>query len=108
MKRTLAATVIVATVLTASALMTLTAEAHGHESSPGWQKHHRVGPTPAPTPTPTANPTPTPTPTPMPTATPTPTPSAAVPNFSHVFVIVMENEESSSIVGNNAAPYLNG
>ena len=32
----------------------------------------------------------------------------AVPAFSHVFLIVMENEESSSIVGNPAAPYVNG
>jgi len=40
--------------------------------------------------------------------TPTPTPGGTLPNFSHVFVIVMENEESSAIVGNGAAPYVNG
>jgi acid phosphatase len=31
-----------------------------------------------------------------------------MPAFSHVFVIVMENEESSSLIGNGAAPYING
>ena len=40
--------------------------------------------------------------------TPTPTPGGTLPNFSYVFVIVMENEESSAIVGNGAAPYVNG
>ena len=32
---------------------------------------------------------------------------SVVPSFEHVFVIVMENEESSSIIGNASAPYLN-
>src|SRR5437868_3389619 len=63
--------------------------------------------TPTPTPTPTATPVPTPTPTPAPTPTPTPTP-AALPAVSRVFTIVMENEESTSITGNSAAPYING
>jgi phosphatidylinositol-3-phosphatase len=63
-------------------------------------------PTPAPTPTPTQAPTPTPTVTPAPTPTPTPTP--ALPTFSHVFIIVMENEESTSLIGNASAPYING
>jgi len=43
-------------------------------------------------------------------ATPSPalTPAAgAVPNFSHVFVIVMENREYGTIIGNGAAPYIN-
>jgi acid phosphatase len=31
-----------------------------------------------------------------------------MPAFSHVFVIVMENEESNSLIGNSAAPYING
>src|SRR5437879_9879820 len=65
--------------------------------------------TPAPTATPTPAPTPVPTPTPTPAPTPTPTPTpAALPAFSHVFTIVMENEESTSITGNSAAPYING
>jgi acid phosphatase len=37
-------------------------------------------------------------------------PSAAappLPNFSHVFIIVMENHEYGSIIGNASAPYLN-
>src|SRR5437868_8450563 len=66
-------------------------------------------PTPTSTPTPTRTPAPTPTPTPTPAPTPTPTPTpAALPAFSHVFTIVMENEESTSITGNSAAPYING
>src|SRR6266567_348839 len=71
-------------------------------------------PTPAATPRPTASPTPAPTPTPTPAPTPTPTPAPtptptpALPTFSHVFTIVMENEESSSLIGNSAAPYING
>jgi acid phosphatase len=31
----------------------------------------------------------------------------SVPNFSHVYVIVMENHELSEIIGNPAAPYIN-
>ena len=30
-----------------------------------------------------------------------------MPAFSHVFVIVMENEESTSLIGNASAPYIN-
>ncbi len=54
--------------------------------------------------------TPTPPPTAGSSATPTvgPTaPSASVPNFSHVYVIIFENKEYSSIVGSSAAPYIN-
>src|SRR5256885_7138227 len=65
-------------------------------------------PTASPTPTPAPTPTPTPAPTPTPTPAPTPTPTPALPTFSHVFTIVMENEESSSLIGNSAAPYING
>src|SRR5207237_3625737 len=65
-------------------------------------------PTSSPTPTPAPTPTPTPAPTPTPTPAPTPTPTPALPTFSHVFVIVMENEESTSLIGNSAAPYING
>src|SRR6266699_3673455 len=78
--------------------------------------------TPTPTPTSTATSTPTPTPastptsthTPTPTATstptPTPTPSATpppTPSIKTVFVIVMENNDWSSIRGNSSAPYIN-
>jgi len=40
-----------------------------------------------------------------------PPPSAAggtIPAFSHVFVIVMENHEYNTVIGNPAAPYTNG
>jgi acid phosphatase len=33
--------------------------------------------------------------------------AAPVPNFSHIFTIVMENKEYGSIIGNPSAPYLN-
>lgn len=33
--------------------------------------------------------------------------SGAVPNFSHIFVIVMENQSYGDIIGNSDAPYLN-
>ncbi len=111
MKRKLVVTAIVPALLGATILTMLSASAQGHDSSPGWLKHHakpRPTPTPTaiPTPTPTATPTPTPKPTPPPT--PAPTPGGALTNFSHVFVIVMENEESNSIIGNASAPYING
>src|SRR5439155_20038957 len=62
----------------------------------------------SPTPTPAPTPTPTPAPTPTPTPAPTPTPTPALPTVSHVVTIVMENEESSSLIGNSDAPYING
>jgi len=37
-----------------------------------------------------------------------PPPPPGVPAFSHVFVIVMENDEYSSIIGSGSAPYING
>ena len=95
-KTTIAVSAIAAIVLTAT--VTLTAEARTHPGR-GHQKH------PQPTPTPLSTPPPTPTPA----ATPLPTPigSGTLPNFSHVFLIVMENEESTGIMGNNAAAYIN-
>jgi hypothetical protein len=70
---------------------------------------HKPRPTPSPTtaPIPTTAPTATVGPTPPPTTAPTATPPG-VPNFSHVFVVLMENEESTSIIGNSSAPYING
>src|SRR5207248_878684 len=115
MKRKILVTAIVPALLVATVLTMLSASAQGHDTSPGWLKHHakpRPTPTPTttPTPTPTAapTPTPTPTPTPKPTATPTPIPGGALANYTHVFVIVMENEESNSVIGNASAPYING
>ena len=37
----------------------------------------------------------------------TPPPSGSLPNFSHVYVIMFENKEYSSIVGSSSAPYTN-
>src|SRR3982074_2673620 len=35
------------------------------------------------------------------------TQTAQLPSFSHVFLIVMENHESSRVLGNTSAPYIN-
>jgi len=35
-------------------------------------------------------------------------PGSAVPAFDHIYVVVMENHELGSIVGNRHAPYING
>jgi phosphatidylinositol-3-phosphatase len=114
MRKQLIASIIV--VLVAFGSLSIGAYAQGWGL--GHKKHHP--PTPMPTPTPTGTPAPTPTPTPTPTATPGPTPTATptpaptptpppagLPAFSHVFVIVMENQEYGSIIGNSAAPYIN-
>jgi phosphatidylinositol-3-phosphatase len=58
-----------------------------------------------PTHEPKATPTPASTATAAPTTSPTP---PGLPNFAHVFVILMENEEATAIIGNTAAPYING
>jgi hypothetical protein len=42
--------------------------------------------------------------TPLPPKTPTP---PVLPNFSHVYVLVMENKEITSVIGSPNAPYLN-
>jgi hypothetical protein len=39
--------------------------------------------------------------------TPTTAPAANLPNFSHVYVIIFENREYSSVVGSGSAPYIN-
>ena len=96
-KTTIAVSAIAAVVLTAT--VTLTVEARTHPGR-GHQKH------PQPTPTPLSTPTPTPTPAATPLPTPTPIGSGTLPNFSHVFLIVMENEESTGIMGNSAAAYI--
>jgi phosphatidylinositol-3-phosphatase len=43
----------------------------------------------------------------LPVPTADPGPNAAVPAFSHVFVIVMENHDYDEIISSEAAPYLN-
>ncbi len=40
------------------------------------------------------------------TATPTARPSL-IPNFSHIFLILMENQNADGVLGNSAAPYIN-
>jgi acid phosphatase len=62
--------------------------------------------TPAPTDTPVATPVP-PVVTPTPGGTPPPVAGGNLPNFSHVYVIVLENKEFSSVVGSSRAPYIN-
>ena len=64
------------------------------------------GSTPTPGSTPTAGATPPPAATAPPTTGPTPPPSS-IPNFSHVYVIIFENKEYSSVVGSSSAPYIN-
>jgi phosphatidylinositol-3-phosphatase len=46
---------------------------------------------------------------PLPTVTPsaTPLPGDAIPPFSHIFTIVMENTAYEQIIGNRSAPYMN-
>ena len=42
------------------------------------------------------------------TAATTPTTqSSGLPNFSHIFIILMENQNADSVIGNSAAPYIN-
>ena len=52
-------------------------------------------------------PTPTATSSAAPTPTSTSSPVTGLPNFSHVYIIIMENKEYSSIVGSSSAPYIN-
>lgn len=62
--------------------------------------------TPAP---PTFTPLPSPTPTITPTLTPeaTPTPLPLVPDFSHIVIIIFENKEYGSVIGNGDMAYFN-
>src|SRR5260370_8194047 len=60
--------------------------------------------TPVPQDTTTPGPAPTPPPVPSPTTT---SPKPLIPHFSKVIVILMENEEYSSIIGDPSAPYIN-
>jgi acid phosphatase len=96
------------------ATTTLTIGAVAPNPTPTAPPNPTPGATPTVQPTPGATPTASPTqaPTATPTATPTPVPTATppagnLPNFSHVYVIVFENKEYSSIVGSSSAPYIN-
>jgi hypothetical protein len=67
-------------------------------------------PTQSNTPMPTSVPSSTPTSTATPSITPTPTSTSTaggVPNFSHIILIILENREYSSVVGNSSWPNFN-
>jgi phosphatidylinositol-3-phosphatase len=70
-----------------------------------------IPPTPTPAPAATTSAAPaagqSTTTHPAPPPPPPPPPPPAVPAFSHIFVIVMENHEYGSIIGSSAAPYIN-
>lgn len=73
-----------------------------------------VLPTETPSPVPSATQTHTPIPptatltfTPSPTLTPTPTPKPLVPNFEHIVIIMFENKEFGTVIGNPAMPNYN-
>jgi len=42
-----------------------------------------------------------------PVATAPPSPAAGLPNFAHIFIILMENKESGDVMGSSDAPYIN-
>jgi phospholipase C len=44
---------------------------------------------------------------PTPTLEPTPVPLPLVPNFSHIVIIIFENKEFGSVIGNSKMPYFN-
>jgi hypothetical protein len=60
------------------------------------------GPGAIPTPPPTATATGA-----SPSTSPTAAPSGNLPNFSHVYVIIFENKEYSSVIGSSSAPFIN-
>ncbi len=62
--------------------------------------------TPEPSPTLTLQP-PTGTPTQTPSATPSPTPRRPVPDFRHIAIIVLENKEFDTVIGNPQMPNFN-
>jgi phosphatidylinositol-3-phosphatase len=66
-------------------------------------------PVPTETPLPSATPTLTQTPaiTPTPTLIPTATPKPLIPNFDHIVVIIFENKEYGSVIGNPDMPVFN-
>lgn len=63
----------------------------------------------SPTPAPTATFTPTSTPTLTPTFTPSPspTPKPPIPNFDHIVILIFENKEYGTVIGNPDMPNFN-
>ncbi len=94
---------IVLLVLTLS-LITVFLTACGAPQQSEGQAARNATPSFSPTSSPTSSPTPSPTlsPTPSPTSSPT-----ASLTFSHIFTIVLENHDYTSIIGKSDAPYLN-
>jgi hypothetical protein len=66
-----------------------------------------TAPAPVKTTAPARTTAPAPVKTTAPPATTPPVVTGGLPHFSHVVVILMENEEYGSIIGNPAAPYIN-
>jgi phosphatidylinositol-3-phosphatase len=64
-------------------------------------------PLPTSTPAATATLTPVPTATFTPTPQPTATPKPLVPNFDHIVVLIFENKEFGSVIGNTDMPNFN-
>ncbi len=63
---------------------------------------------PSPTPVPpTSTLTPTPTAAPTETLTATPTTPRLVPDFSHIAILIFENKEFGTVIGNPDMPYFN-
>jgi acid phosphatase len=55
----------------------------------------------------TAAPSPSATPTPLPPASESPAAAGGIPEFRHIYLIIMENKEYRSIVGSKSATYIN-
>jgi acid phosphatase len=68
----------------------------------------RLPPPPTVTLVPTVTPVPTNTLPPSPTASATAQPQALVPNFDHIVMVMFENKEFGSVIGNSLMPYYNG
>lgn len=83
--------------------MTLLASIFAGACQPALTESATVTPLPTFTPTPYYTETPTPTSTPQ----PTPTPPRLVPNFTHIVIIIFENKEFGTVIGNNQMIYFN-
>lgn len=113
----LAISLLLVMVITTLQLPIATAQGlkHGHHRhphstptvSPTATQTNPPSPTHTPTNTPTATPAHTPTATPSNTPTNTPTPAGSEPSYDHIVIVMMENHDYSSIIGNINAPYIN-
>ena len=62
---------------------------------------------PIPSVTPFQPATHTPAPVPSITPSPSPTPTPAIPRFDHIVVVVLENKEFGTVIGNSQMPFFN-